>query len=142
MKLSARQKKFVTEYAKTGNGAESARKAGYSEKTANRIAVQLLSNINVQTELKKLQEKYQKESIADIQEMQSKLTEIIRQFTTEEIVVPNSKGELIHDKKTPAIKDVISAINTLGKMQGAFTEQIKIDSIKPVVIKGDMPDDY
>lgn len=140
MELTDKQRKFVTEYAKTGNGTQSAIKAGYSKKTANRIASQLLSKLDIQEALKKLTEKYEKKSIADIQEMQEALTNIIRQTMTEEVLMAINQGEyteVVKENKKPYIKDVISAINTLGKMQGAFTEQLKID-LTPTVIKDDL----
>lgn len=140
MKLTDKQKKFVTEYAKSGNGTQSAIKAGYSPKTANEQASRLLANVNIQEALSKLTEKYEKKSIADIQEMQTALTDIIRQNMTEEVLMAINKGdytEVVKENKKPYIKDVISAINTLAKMQGAFTEQLKID-LTPTVIKDDL----
>lgn len=59
--LNARQTLFVKYYIATRNGAEAARKAGYSKKTAREMAVGLLSNPiireNVDKGLAKLSEK-------------------------------------------------------------------------------------
>jgi hypothetical protein len=73
--------------------------------------------------------------------MQQKLTAIIRQELGEEVVVMESTGDFMTQatkvEKKPAIKDVINAINTLGKMQGAFVEKLDISGSVPVVITGD-----
>ena len=49
--LTARQERFVTEYVVTMNGAESARRAGYSVKTARQIATTTLSKAYIQAAL-------------------------------------------------------------------------------------------
>ena len=43
--LSLRQMRFVREYAALGNGSEAARRAGYSAKSDNSIAVQAYENL-------------------------------------------------------------------------------------------------
>jgi len=47
-KLTARQSRFVDNYVDCGNGAEAARKAGYSENSAKEIAAQNLTKLNIQ----------------------------------------------------------------------------------------------
>ncbi len=44
-KLTIKQQKFVNEYIKTGHATESAKKAGYSEKTAYSIGSENLKKI-------------------------------------------------------------------------------------------------
>jgi phage terminase small subunit len=51
--LTTKQAKFLKEYIKTGNGTQSAIKAGYSEKTAKIIASQNLTKLNIKTEIEK-----------------------------------------------------------------------------------------
>lgn len=51
MKLNPRQRKFVKEYTKTSNATESAKKAGYSPKTAYSIGSELLKKPEIQTEI-------------------------------------------------------------------------------------------
>lgn len=50
-KLTDKQRRFVEEYLLDCNGAAAARRAGYSEKTANRIATTLLSKVVIQEEI-------------------------------------------------------------------------------------------
>ena len=56
MTLNPRQTKFAQEYWATGNGTQSAIKAGYSEKTAYSQANQLLKNVEIQKKIKELEE--------------------------------------------------------------------------------------
>lgn len=55
--LNDKQKAFAKEYVVNLNGADAARKAGYSVKTANVRAVQLLTTPNVQEYVQKLMTK-------------------------------------------------------------------------------------
>ena len=64
MKLTPKQKAFVREYKKNGgNGTQAAIKAGYSEKTARKIAAENVTKPVIREALekeeKKLQEKYE-----------------------------------------------------------------------------------
>ena len=77
-------------------------------------------------------------AIADIQEMQEKLTEIIRQKLEEEVIVVDPLRGAIKVKKNASIKDIISAVNTLGKMQGAFVDKLDVKNAVSVVIVDDL----
>lgn len=54
--LTDKQKKFCYEYCVDLNGTQAAIRAGYSEKTAAAIASQNLIKLNIQSEVKKLQD--------------------------------------------------------------------------------------
>ena len=55
--LNEKQKKFCEEYIIDLNGTQSAIRAGYSEKTANRIASELLSKLDIQKYICELKNK-------------------------------------------------------------------------------------
>jgi len=143
--LNVRQEKFCLEYAKCGNATESAKKAGYAEKTSYSIGQRLLKKVEVKNRLQELAKIAEDAKIADIQEMQQRLTSIIRQETEEEVIVVEGCGDGCSEArvmtKTASLKDIINAIDKLGRMQGAFNEKVQIDML-PVIIKGEMPDDY
>lgn len=136
MALSVMQEKFCLEYAKLGNARQAYINAGYKCKNENTIdacASRLLSGAKVKERLAELAEETKNNAIADIQEMQEVLTRIIRQDITEDVVVMNSiNGTFDKTKKHPAIKDVISAIEKLGKMQGAFSDKVELEIAVPV----------
>ena len=132
MALSVKQEKFCLEYAKSGNQTQAYIKAGYNvknEETAAANASRLLKNANVKERLAELAEEAKNASIADIVEMQQTLTAIIRKQMTEEVIVVESIGDYMTEArkmdKEPSIKDIINAITTLGKMQGAFVEKVQ-----------------
>ena len=139
--MTPRQEKFCLEYAASGNAYHSALNAGYSENYAKGNVNKLLGNESVKKKLQELKEKAESDKIADIKEMQEKLTAIIRQSTTEDVIVIEGIGDGCSKAKTlqkkPSLKEIISAINTLGKMQGAFTENVNL-SVEPVMIVNDL----
>lgn len=132
--LTPKQEKFCIEYAKCGNARQAYINAGYKCKNDNTVdanASRLLSNAKVKERLAELAEEAKNNAIADIQEMQETLTEIIRQSLEEEVVVVEGVGEGCSEarivNKKPTIKDVINAINTLGKIQGVFIDKVQAD---------------
>ena len=136
--LSVKQEKFCLEYARLGNARQAYINAGYESKSEEAIdanASRLISNDKVQERLKELAEETKNNAIADIQEMQEVLTSIIRQQIDEEVIVNEVMKGIVTTKKLtkkPAIKDVISAIEKLGKMQGAFSEKVELEIAVPV----------
>lgn len=145
--LTQKQEKFCIEYAKLGNARQAYINAGYKHKkdsTTDAAASRLLSNVKVKERLAQLSEEVKNAAIADIQEMQEKLTEIIRQSLEEEVIVVEGCGDGFSEakkiSKKPDIKSVISAINTLGKMQGAFIDKVELEgSLESVTIINDIP---
>ena len=139
MALSIKQEKFCLEYAKLGNARQAYINAGYKHSKDNVTdvnACRLLKTDKVQARLAEIADEAKNSAIADITEMQEKLTEIIRQAAEEEVVVVESTGDFMSAarlvKKKPAIKEVISAIDKLGRMQGAFNDKLAVDIAIPV----------
>lgn len=69
MKLTPRQKDFCEYYLQTGNAAEAARKAGYSEKTARVIGPENLSKPAISEYITKRRAEMDKALIADSDEV-------------------------------------------------------------------------
>ena len=134
--MTARQIAFCLAYAGSGNATQSAIEAGYSEKTAYSAGQRLLKNVDVQNYLKEMQEQNASTKIADAREMQEVLTSIIRQEMEEENIVVEGCGdgvsEAVIKKKKSSHKDVLKAIDLLGRMQGAFTNQTTLNVMIPV----------
>ena len=130
--LSVKQERFCLEYAKSGNQRQAYLLAGYnckSDEATDAAASRLLKNVKVKERLAELYEEAKNASIADIVEMQQTLTKIIRKQMTEEVIVVESVGDYMSEArkmdKEPSIKDIINAINTLGKIQGAFIDKVQ-----------------
>ena len=106
-KLNIRQQTFAEYYAQSGNAAESARKAGYSEKYAAQNADKLLKNTSILEYIKKISEKFKDERIMTAKDRQVLLSDIAR-----------------NDENEP--NDRIKAVDTLNKMTGEYT--VKVDA--------------
>lgn len=74
MGITAQQERFIEEYIKCRKGAEAARRAGYSVKTARTQASRLLTNADI---LKEIQERT-KANAMDLDEALSRLADIAR----------------------------------------------------------------
>lgn len=74
MALSALQEKFIEEYIKCRKGAEAARRAGYSERTARQMAHENLTKPDILQEI----EKRTKENAMGVDEALSRLADIAR----------------------------------------------------------------
>ena len=125
-------------YAQTGNATESYKKAGYDAKSEGAVysgANRLLKNDKVQARLAELADELATEKIANIKEIQERLTAILRGEIQEEQIVVEGCGDGVSEativKRQPQLKDMIKAGETLAKMQGGF-DKIKVEVITPV----------
>lgn len=107
MKLNARQKAFCEFYVASGNAAESAVKAGYSEKYAGQNADKLLKNTNIQEYIKEINKKVENDRIADIKEVKEFWSEVLRD------------GKL-------KMQDRLKASEYIAKTNGAFLDKLEI----------------
>ena len=108
--LTEKQKRFIDYYIETSNAAESARRAGYSEKTADRIGHE---------NLKKL-ENYIQERLEQLNDDRiASAKEVLQYFTT-----------IMRDKKEDT-NDRTKCAELLGKKHGIFREEVVIDVDRP-----------
>jgi len=80
-KLTIKEKAFIREYVKSGNGTQSVIAAGYdckNDNSASTRANQILRKSEVQAEISRLMEKKEKSSIMDAQEVMELFSAIAR----------------------------------------------------------------
>ena len=134
--MTPRQKRFCLEFVSSGNATESARKAGYSEKTAKQIGQENLTKPDLKKYIQELTNELESQKIATAREMQEVLTAIIRQEAEEEVVVVEMCGdgisEAVKKKKKPSVKDVTKAVETLARMQGVLDNKTVLNISIPV----------
>ena len=138
------QEKFCQLYAATGNATQSWKDAGYKYTSENgaRVAASnfVNKNPNIVRRLAELAEEAKNNAIADIQEMQSILTSIIREELSEEVLMSEGDGDgmshIVSKRKKAALKERLRAIELLGKMQGAFVDKLQVEGNVPVIISG------
>lgn len=110
MPLTEKQKRFVEEYLVDLNGADAARRAGYSVKTANEQAVRLLANISVQEEIQKAQQ------------LRAQRTEIDQDYILNRL---RKEAELT-PREGASHAARIRALELLGKHLGMFADKHEI----------------
>lgn len=76
--MNERQRRFAEFYAASGNAAEAARLAGYSERTARSQGQRLLTNDDILRYVRELQDQAAAGRIADLQEVKELWTETLR----------------------------------------------------------------
>lgn len=131
---------FCLEYAKSGNGLQSYKKAYPNCKSTDVVissnVTRLLKNETIKNRLQELKEEVDSEKIASIREMQETLTAIIRKELQEEVLVVEGCGdgvsETVKKNKTASHNDVIKAVQLLARMQGALDNSNNINVIVPV----------
>lgn len=116
-KLTPKQRAFVREYKTNGgNGTQAAIKAGYSEKTARKIASENVTKPDIQEALaeheKKLQEKYQ--------------------YTIDELVKDLKNVQMQSDAEGNRTTQ-LRAIELLGKAFGLFIEKSNVTLNQPPI---------
>lgn len=116
--LNARQKAFCEYYVASGNATESAKKAGYSERTARSIGQRMLTNVDIQNYIKQLNIKLENNRIADMTEVKEFWTGILRD-------------------SEQRMQDRLKASEYIAKTNGAFLEKLEVKGSIPVVISGE-----
>lgn len=129
--INEKQENFCLEYLKDFNGTKAAIRAGYSKKTANEQASQLLAKLSIQNYLKKIQSSLDKQKIMDVQEIQERLTQMARGESEEEIIVIEGTGQGESSAKRMIKKvgarDQVKALELLGKANSLFVDKLDAD---------------
>jgi phage terminase small subunit len=141
MKLSERQKRFVDFYLESGNATEAAIKAGYSKKTARKIASENLTKPDVSAYLNERLEQIESQRIAKPTEVLEYLTAVLRRESRSEIALVVGQGKGVSNvqyvEKSPDEKERLKAAELLGKRYALFTDKISVDGVVPVVFSGE-----
>ena len=111
-KLTEKQKRFIDYYIETANATESARRAGYSEKTAKNIGAENLTKLNFFIQ-KKLEEK-ENNRIASQDEVLEYLTKVMRGEEKDQFGLDAS------------LQDRTKCAELLGKRYGTFIEKKEV----------------
>lgn len=140
--MNERREKFCREYAKSGNGAEAYRLAGYKASTNHAAAAgaeRLLTKDDIRARVKELADMIKDDDIADIKEIQRFLTSVLRGEQPEKKAFGvTDSGEVVFDDVVNQAHQIKCA-ELLAKMQGAFLSiDVKSDGGATVVIVDDL----
>ncbi len=123
-KLTEKQKRFIDYYVETANATESAKRAGYSSKTAKNIGAENLTKLNyfIQERLQQLEDN----RIASQEEVLQYLTKVMRGEEKDQFGLDAS------------LQDRTKCAELLGKRYGTFKEKVDVAGNIPVVIQDDI----
>lgn len=125
--MTPRQEKFCIEYLIDLNATQAAIRAGYSKKTADRIANQNLRKLEIQSRIKKMRDEYYDKTIMSAKEVEYLLSKAGRGELKEEVVVVEGVGDGFSEskivKKHLSAKDRIKALELMGKRHHLFEDQ-------------------
>lgn len=125
--MTPRQEKFCVEYLIDLNATQAAIRAGYSKRTADRIANQNLRKLEIQSRIKKMRDEYYDKTIMSAKEVEYLLSKAGRGELKEEVVVVEGLGDGVSAaqiiKKRLSAKDRIKALELMGKRHHLFEDQ-------------------
>lgn len=125
--MTPRQEKFCIEYLIDLNATQAAIRAGYSKRTADRIANQNLRKLEIQSRIKKMRDEYYDKAIMSAKEVEYLLSKAGRGELKEEVVVVEGLGDGVSTaqiiKKHLSAKDRIKALELMGKRHHLFEDQ-------------------
>lgn len=136
--MTAKQKRFCTEYLIDCNATQSAIRAGYSKKTAYSVGQRMLKNVEVKKYIDEQFEKLKNDNIADTQEIMEYLTSVMRGEQKEQVALMYY-GKQILEEKSASIKERLKAAELLGKRYGLFADRLEVESSAMVQIVDDIP---
>jgi phage terminase small subunit len=160
-----KQEKFVLNYFQTGNATNAAIMAGYSKKTACKIASENLTKPDIRSRLTELQEKAESAKVASVIERKQILSEILRAklpdfmelgadgswvnigpetVSGHAIQEIHSRTEYDEDGSKPTVytsvklHDPIRAIQELNKMEKVYDDSPKVNILNQTIIQNNL----
>ncbi|EGO8065816.1 terminase small subunit [Enterococcus faecalis] len=134
MRMTEKQKRFCDFYIETGNATQAAIKAGYSKKTANRIATENLSKLVIKQYIDERLAELKNERTADAQEVLEYLTAVMRGEYKEATLIGVGEGAQAVVDIDVGAKDRLKAAELLGKRHALFTDKVDLQT-GDIVIK-------
>lgn len=132
--MTEKQKRFCDFYIETGNATQAAIKAGYSKKTANRIATENLSKLVIKQYIDERLAELKNERTADAQEVLEYLTAVMRGKHKEKTLIGVGEGVQAVVDIDVSEKDRLKAAELLGKRHALFTDKVDLQT-GDIVIK-------
>lgn len=144
--MNERQRRFADEFIKLGNATQAALNAGYSEKTANRIASQNLSKLDIKSYIDKQMQELHQKNIMDAKEALSILSDIARGNRDEEVLLMNpTTGKVERHTKKADNATVIKAITEILKRYPTAKQaeklELEIEKLKSQLIDTQIEDE-
>lgn len=117
--MSLKQQRFADEYIISGNATQAAIKAGYKEKTANRIGSENLSKLDIKKYIDERLKEIESKKTATHQEVIEYLTSVMRGEQREQTLIGRGQGFQEATYIDVSAKDRIKAADILNKIHQA-----------------------
>lgn len=121
--MTEKQKRFCEEYLIDLNATQAAIRAGYSERTANRIAAENLSKPDIKAYIDEQLAKIHSDATADAQEIMEYLTAVLRGENRSHVLAFAGDGVQRVIEKPPDEKEKLHAAELLGKRYQLFSDK-------------------
>ena len=130
-KLTPKQQRFVSEYLRLGNATKAAIAAGYSEKTANRIATENLSKPVIARAIERAQQRRNDRLELEEDFELKKAIELLQMCMEPKHVYSFSTGEPVKDDEGNYVmqfdsKGANTALQTIAKLRGKFVQKVQV----------------
>lgn len=145
-KLTEKQTKFVDYYIETGgNATEAARKAGYSQKTAEAIGLENLGKPRIKSAIDARLAELKSQRTADATEVLEYLTSVMRGQQMDETVVVEGTGDGRSSARKMQVRvasrDRNKAAELLGRVYGIYNDKLKLENAPVPVIVDDIDEE-
>ena len=131
--MSEMQKRFADYYLETGNATESAKRAGYSKKTARSQGQRLLTNVDIKNYIEERTTKLDKKRIADVEEVMQFYSGVMRGEVKERFNIDAALGDRIS-----AGKEIMKRFQLVEKTNAELElelQKAKLDLLKAQTLK-------
>ena len=130
-KLTPKQQRFVSEYLRLGNATKAAIAAGYSEKTANRIATENLSKPVIARAIERAQQRRNDRLELEEDFELKKAIELLQMCMEPKHVYSFATGEPMKDGDGNYVmqfdsKGANTALQTIAKLRGKFVQKVQV----------------
>ena len=130
-KLTPKQQRFVSEYLRLGNATKAAIAAGYSEKTANRIATENLSKPVIARAIERAQQRRNDRLELEEDFELKKAIELLQMCMEPKHVYSFATGEPMKDEDGNYVmqfdsKGANTALQTIAKLRGKFVQKVQV----------------
>jgi phage terminase small subunit len=136
--MTEKQKRFCEEYLIDCNGTQAAIRAGYSKKTATKIAAENLTKPDIREYIDEKLAEISSQRTADAREVMEYLTSVMRGEHKEQVLRLVGNGTQKIDSMNVTEKDRLKAAELIGKRYGLFKESVDVNGVVPVVLCDDV----
>ena len=142
--LTAKQEQFVKNIIDGMSQADAYRNAYNCKRMADKTIIEnasrLMANSNVAARLQELRDRMADDTIMTAKERLKYLTSIIN-GTEKEKLVQIIDGEPVEVEVPISVKNKLSAVDLMNKMQGEYTQKIEAEVNQEVTINIELSDD-